>query len=90
MSNRTIKLIKRVENPPYLSDFFERNRMNYYNNLTIVREKNNINQWLKFFLVSVIETAKNSINIFGKILQLQKKLIQKFKLLEVEVLMHKS
>ena len=56
----------------YLSDFFERNRMNYYDNLTVVREKNNIDQWLKFFLVGVIETAKNSINTFDKILQLQK------------------
>jgi Fic family protein len=57
----------------YLSDFFERNRTYYYNNLMRVREKNDINQWIKFFLTGVIETSKNGIQTFDKILQLQKK-----------------
>lgn len=56
----------------YLSDFFERNRTLYYDNLTKVREKDDINQWFKFFLVGVIETAKNSIRTFDGILKLQK------------------
>ena len=56
----------------YLSDFFERNRMLYYDNLTRVREKNDINQWFKFFLVGIIETAKNGISTFDSILKLQK------------------
>ncbi|MFD0991543.1 Fic family protein [Mariniflexile jejuense] len=56
----------------YLSDFFERNRMLYYDNLTKVREKNDLSQWFKFFLVGVIETAKNGINTFDSILKLQK------------------
>ena len=56
----------------YLSDFFERNRILYYNNLTRVREKDDLTQWLKFFLVGVIETAKSSINTFDSILKLQK------------------
>ena len=56
----------------YLSDFFEKNRMLYYDNLTRVREKNDILQWFKFFLVGVIETAKNSVNTFDNILKLQK------------------
>ena len=56
----------------YLSDFFEKNRKLYYDNLTLVREKNDIEQWYKFFLVGVIETAKNGINTFDNILQLQK------------------
>ncbi len=56
----------------YLSDFFEKNRTLYYDNLMKVREKQNINQWFKFFLVGVIETAKNSISTFDKILKLQK------------------
>ncbi len=58
----------------YLSDFFERNRQLYYDNLTIVREKNDIGQWYKFFLVGVIETAKNGIVTFDNILQLQKQI----------------
>ncbi|MFW6352039.1 MAG: Fic family protein [Bacteroidota bacterium] len=56
----------------YLSDFFEKNRTLYYDNLTIVREKNDLGQWYKFFLVGVIETAKNGITTFDHILQLQK------------------
>jgi Fic family protein len=55
----------------YLSDFFENNRRNYYDNLMNVREKNDISQWFKFFLVGIIETAKNGIAAFDKILQLQ-------------------
>jgi len=57
----------------YLSDFFEKNRKLYYDNLMNVREKKNLDQWLKFFLVGVIETSKNGINTFDNILQLQKR-----------------
>jgi Fic family protein len=58
----------------YLSDFFEKNRKLYYDNLTTVRENNNLEQWYKFFLVGVIETAKNGIITFDNILQLQKQI----------------
>ncbi len=56
----------------YLSDFFEKNRTLYYDNLTRVREKNDVLQWFKFFLVGIIETAKSSIATFDKILKLEK------------------
>ncbi|HEY9097542.1 MAG TPA: Fic family protein [Thiobacillus sp.] len=56
----------------YLSDFFERNRPLYYDNLMRVREKNDLLQWFRFFLVGVIETAKSSISTFDNILKLQK------------------
>jgi Fic family protein len=56
----------------YLSDFFERHRSHYYDNLMRVREKNDLLQWFKFFLVGVIETAGNSVTTFDNILQLQK------------------
>jgi Fic family protein len=58
----------------YLSDFFEKNRRLYYDNLTAVREKNDLGQWYKFFLVGVIESAKNGIITFDNILQLQKQI----------------
>ena len=57
----------------YLSDFFERNRNHYYDNLSRVREQNDLQQWFKFFLVGVIETAKSGILTFDNILKLQKK-----------------
>ena len=56
----------------YLSDFFERNRQLYYDNLMRVREKNDLQQWFRFFLVGVIETAKSSTATFDNILKLQK------------------
>lgn len=56
----------------YLSDFFEKNRTLYYDNLTRVREKDDIIQWFKFFLVGIIETSKSSISTFDSILKLQK------------------
>jgi Fic family protein len=56
----------------YLSDFFERNRIHYYDNLMRAREKNDLVQWFKFFLVGVIETASNSVATFDNILKLQK------------------
>ncbi len=56
----------------YLSDFFERNRRLYYDNLMRVREKNDLLQWFRFFLVGVSETARSSIATFDNILKLQK------------------
>ena len=50
----------------------ENHRRLYYENLMNVREKNDINQWFKFFLVGIIETAKKGISTFDDILQLQK------------------
>ncbi|WP_411031568.1 Fic family protein [Spongiimicrobium sp. 3-5] len=56
----------------YLSDFLERNRQLYYDNLMKVRTSNDIKQWFKFFLVGIIETAKESIETFDNIMKLQK------------------
>ncbi|NBL66068.1 Fic family protein [Flavobacterium sp. NST-5] len=65
----------------YLSDFFERNRTLYYDNLMRARTHNDINQWLKFFLTGVAETAKKGVATFDGILQLQKNLEEKLKTL---------
>lgn len=65
----------------YLSDFLESHRRHYYENLMIVRTKNDISQWFKFFLVGVIETADKGIKTFDSILQLQKQVEQKIKTL---------
>ena len=56
----------------YISDFFEKNRMSYYDSLSIVKQNDNITQWLKFFLTGVIETSKNSIKTFDEIIKLKK------------------
>lgn len=61
----------------YLSDFFEKNRQLYYDNLMNVRTKNNLKQWFKFFLVGIIETAKNGIETFDAVLKLKKEVEDK-------------
>ncbi|MBO3100253.1 MULTISPECIES: Fic family protein [Gelidibacter] len=55
----------------YLSDFFERHKNLYYDNLMKARTDNDIVQWLKFFLVGVIETAKSGVDTFDAILKLK-------------------
>jgi Fic family protein len=55
----------------YLSAYFEKHRDLYYDNLMIVRNKSNLGQWIKFFLVAIIETSKMGIRTFQKILQLK-------------------
>jgi len=54
----------------YLSDFFEKNKGYYYDNLMTVRLTSNMIQWVKFFLVGVIETSKESIQVFKDIIAL--------------------
>lgn len=58
----------------YLSDFIEKNRMHYYDNLMAVSISGKLKQWLKFFLVGVIETAGTAINTFTKIIALRDRL----------------
>jgi len=58
----------------YLSDFFEKHKTLYYDNLTRVRTNNDLNQWLKFFLEGVRQTANNSINTFKSIMSLRQEI----------------
>jgi Fic family protein len=63
----------------YLSDYFERNRTLYYDNLMRVRTHNDLNQWLKFFLNGIIETSKKGVETFDAIMRLEKSTEQKLK-----------
>jgi len=57
----------------YLSDYFEKNRQLYYDNLNAVRT-NNLSQWIKFFLSGIIGTASNGVVTFQNILKLRQEI----------------
>jgi Fic family protein len=66
----------------YLSDFFERNKTLYYDNLTFVRTKNDLGQWIRFFLTGVTETAENAVATLYKIIDLKTN-IEKTRIMEM-------
>ena len=55
----------------YISDFFEKNKSLYYDNLTRVRTHNDMIQWLKFFLDGIRSTSESSIQTFQRIIALR-------------------
>jgi Fic family protein len=64
---------QKILNKPllYLSAFFDKNKGLYYDNLTFVRTKNDMKQWLKYFLVGVAETAENATQTLSNVLELK-------------------
>ena len=55
----------------YLSIFFEKNKTLYDDNLTMVREKNDLLQWLKYFLIGVEETATKAVQTLTAVMELK-------------------
>ncbi len=55
----------------YLSDYLEKHKTLYYDNLMLVRARHDIGQWVKFMLVAITETCNSGIDTFKKILRLK-------------------
>ena len=53
----------------YLSTFFENPKDLYYDNLSAIRTKNDMVQWIKYFLVGIEQTAAIAVNTLSSILQ---------------------
>jgi len=62
----------------YLSDFFERNKLLYYDNLTLARKNNDLRQWLLFFLVAVKETAEKAVTTLQQIINLKRQIEKEY------------
>ena len=55
----------------YASTFLEENKVSYYNALTRVRTANDIEQWIIFFLIGIVETAQHGLRTFKAIITLR-------------------
>ena len=55
----------------YASTFFEKNKVSYYNSLTRVRTANDMEQWIVFFLIGIVETAQHGLKTFKGIIALR-------------------
>lgn len=53
----------------YLSTFFENPKDLYYDNLSAIRTKNDMTQWIKYFLVGIEHTASTAVKTLSSILQ---------------------
>ena len=65
---------KMLEKPIlYLSTFFEKHRQEYYDALSRVRTHNDMEHWVKFFLVGVKQTAETATDTLQDIMRLRDK-----------------
>ena len=54
----------------YISYFLKKNRVEYYDRMTEVRAKGNYEQWVKFFLEAIIESAEDATATIDKLIAL--------------------
>ena len=57
----------------YISYFLKKNRIEYYDRMTEVRSKGNYEQWIKFFLMAIDESAQNAIQTIDELNALRDK-----------------
>lgn len=73
----TLYLVKEnILNAPllYLSSYFEKRKDLYYDNLSNTRVKNDLLQWIKYFLVGVEQTASQAVSKLSSMIKLKENL----------------
>ncbi len=70
---------KKVLNSPalYISYYLKKNRIEYYDRMSEVRNKDNYEQWIKFFLNAIKESADESVETIKKLSELHNVNIKK-------------
>lgn len=62
----------------YPSCYLKANQIEYYDRLTEVRKKDNYEQWIKFFLEGLYQTAKDAIETINKLTKLHEETVSLF------------
>ncbi|MCD7708773.1 MAG: Fic family protein [Clostridiales bacterium] len=57
----------------YISYFLKKNRIEYYDRMSLVRDSGNYEQWIKFFLQGIAESAEDAIAAIGELTALHEK-----------------
>ena len=57
----------------YLSCYLKSNRIEYYDRMSEVRKSGNYEQWIKFFLYGIAETAEDATETIDKLMALHQK-----------------
>ena len=57
----------------YISYSLKRNRLEYYDRMTLVREQGAYEQWVRFFLTAILESANDAIETIDKLIVLHDK-----------------
>lgn len=68
---------KRLNTPSlYISYYLKTNRIEYYDRMSEVRNKNNYEQWIKFFLRAIKESSEDAVETIKKLSELHDKNIE--------------
>ena len=57
----------------YISYYLKKNRVEYYDRMTEVRNKGNYEQWILFFLTALLESSQDAIDTIDKMTELHNK-----------------
>ena len=60
----------------YISYFLKKNRIEYYDRMTEVRNKGNFEQWILFFLTAILESSRDAIETIDELTALHEKNIR--------------